>query len=195
MEDAGALGSGRVPPFRHAAHSAIIRGVGGDTLTCWRLQPQANRRLPALAMVLFASAACASGVTSAQEAEPESSRQQRQYGSQSANRREPSGESQNRSGRDSYADWARATGGFSYNGPHEYLAEATKILFSVMDPDAHSLAWVTGSVASSPAIEIPVVVDSTVKQLDFVVSTHANESVLVELRRPDPPTSGTAEKD
>lgn len=154
-------------------------------MTSWRLQSQANRRWRALAIVLFTGAACASGVTSAQEAEPENSKLRRQHGSQSANMQAPSGESQNRPARDSYAELARATGGFSYNGPHEYLAEATEILFSVMDRDAHSLAWVTGSVVSPPAIEIPVTVDSTVNQLDFVVSTHANESAVMELRRPD----------
>ena len=163
----------------------MMRGVGTDALTRWRFQPQANRRLRALGIVLFASAACASGMTSAQQAESGSSRQRHQQGSQSAYKQEPNKESQDRSGRDGYADLARATGGFSYNGPHEYLPEATKILISVTDPDAHSLVWVAGSVASPPVIEIPVMVDSTVKRLDFVVSTYANESAVVEVRRPD----------
>ncbi len=161
----------------------MMHGMGGGALACWRLLPQTNSRW--LALIFCASTVYAPGAISARQVESENSRQQRQRGPQSTNGQEPNEESNDQRGRDRYADLARATGGFSYNGPSEYLDEATEILVSVTILANHNLAWVTGSVASPPAIEIPVAVDSTVEQMDFVVSTYANESAVMEVRRPD----------
>ncbi len=75
------------------------------------------------------------------------------------------------------------------------MGEALKIIFDADGPGVRSLAVARGSVASSEVVRVPVIVDSTVTQVDFILSIDKCDSGGFEVMRPDGSSAKVDEED
>ncbi len=75
------------------------------------------------------------------------------------------------------------------------MGEALKIIFDAGGPSVRNLAVAHGSVTSSRVVRLPVAIDSTVKRVDFILSTGKCDSGRLEVIRPDGSSARVREKD